>query len=131
MSSMMSLGLLIIRLVMGLTFAAHGAQKMFGWFKGTGLKKFSETLASMNVKPPMLNALVVASAEIVSGLLIATGLWIRLGAVLVVITMLVAIIKVHGKNGYLQKGGYEYNLHLIAIASGLACIGPGEYVLFF
>ncbi|GGB42612.1 oxidoreductase [Lentibacillus populi] len=131
MGSMMSLGVLVIRLVMGLTFAAHGLQKMFGWFKGTGLKKFAEVLASMNVKPPMLNAIFVALAEIIAGLLIATGIGIRLGAALVVITMLVAIIKVHGKNGYLQKGGYEYNLHLIAIAIGLAFTGPGSYVLFF
>ncbi|MCJ7840864.1 DoxX family protein [Lederbergia sp. NSJ-179] len=127
---MMSLGILIIRLVMGLTFAAHGTQKMFGWFKGTGLRKFAETLASINVKPPMLNAFLAALAEIIAGLFIATGVWMELGAVLVVITMLVAIMKVHGKNGYLQKGGYEYNLHLIAIAIGLAFIGPGKYVLF-
>lgn len=130
MNSMMSLGLLIIRLVMGLTFAAHGSQKLFGWFNGTGLKKFSASLSSMNVKPPLVNAVIAALAEIFSGLSIAAGVWMKLAAVLVVITMLVAIIKVHGKNGYLQRGGYEYHLHIMAIAIGLALIGAGKYVLF-
>jgi putative oxidoreductase len=130
MNKMMSLGLLIIRLVVGLTFAAHGSQKMFGWFKGPGLKRFSEALKAMNVKPPVLGAFLAALAEIVAGLFIAAGVWLGFAAVLVVITMLVAIIKVHGKNGYLQQGGYEYNLHLIAVAIGLALIGPGKYVLF-
>ncbi|WAH38322.1 DoxX family protein [Alicyclobacillus dauci] len=127
---MMSIGLLIIRLVVGLTFAAHGAQKMFGWFKGPGLKGFAGWLESINVKPPLLNAFLAALFEIVAGLLFAAGVWMWLAAALITITMLVAISRVHGKNGYIQPNGYEYNLHLIAVSIGIAMVGPGQYVLF-
>lgn len=127
---MISTGLLVIRLVVGLTFAAHGVQKMFGWFKGPGLTGFAGWLESMNVKPAKLNAFLAALAEIVAGLLFASGVMMWLAAALIVATMLVAIVKVHGKNGYIQPNGYEYNLHLIAVAIGMALVGPGEYVFF-
>lgn len=126
---MLSAGLLIIRLVVGLTFAAHGTQKLFGWFKGPGLKGFAGWLESLNIKPPFLNAFVAAFFEIVAGLLFAAGVWMWVAAALIILTMLVAIVKVHGKNGYIQPNGFEYNLHLIAIAIGMALVGPGAYVL--
>ncbi|WNC15230.1 DoxX family protein [Brevibacillus brevis] len=128
---MMDLGLLIIRLVIGLTFAAHGTQKLFGWFGGHGLKGTAGWLESIGVKPGVLMALLAGLGELVGGLLFAAGVWTWVGAALIVITMLMAIVKVHGPNGYwATQNGYEYNLALIAIAVGVALIGPGAYVLF-
>jgi putative oxidoreductase len=124
------LGLLIIRLVVGLTFMGHGAQKMFGWFNGPGLKGTAGWLESIGIKPGMLNAVLAAGAELLGGFLFAAGVWTWLGAALIVITMLVSIFTVHGKNGYwATEGGFEYNLILIAIAVGVALIGPGHYTL--
>jgi len=128
---MMDLGLLIIRLVIGLLFVGHGAQKLFGWFGGYGLKGTGGWLDSIGVKPGVAMALVAGLGELVGGLLFATGVGFWAGAVLIAITMLVAIVKVHGQNGlWATQNGYEYNLTLIAVAIGLALIGPGAYVLF-
>ena len=128
---MMDLGLLIIRLVIGLLFVGHGAQKLFGWFGGYGLKGTGGWLDSIGVKPGVAMALVAGLGELVGGLLFATGVGFWAGAVLIAITMLVAIVKVHGQNGlWVTQNGYEYNLALIAVAIGLALVGPGAYVLF-
>lgn len=126
----MALGLLIIRLVIGLSFAAHGSQKVFGWFGGYGPKGTGGFFDSIGIKPGVLMAVLAGLAEIAGGLLFAAGLWTPLGAALIVLTMLVAIIKVHAKNGYwVTSNGFEYNLTLIAIAVGVALIGAGEYSL--
>ncbi|NOU73323.1 DoxX family membrane protein [Paenibacillus sp. LMG 31458] len=127
---MMALGLLIIRLVIGLSFAAHGSQKVFGWFGGYGPKGTGGFFDSIGIKPGVLMAVLAGLAEIAGGLLFAAGLWTPLGAALIVLIMLGAIIKVHAKNGYwVTSNGYEYNLTLIAIAVGVALIGAGEYSL--
>jgi putative oxidoreductase len=123
-------GLLVIRLIVGLTFAGHGTQKLFGWFGGHGLKGTGEWLESIGVKPGILMALVAGLAEFIGGLLFAAGLWLPVAAALIVITMLGAIFTVHGKNGYwITQNGFEYNLVLIAVAIGVALIGPGVYAL--
>jgi putative oxidoreductase len=124
----MALGLLIIRLVVGLSFAAHGTQKVFGWFGGYGPKGTGGFFDSIGIKPGVLMAVLAGLSELAGGLLFAAGLWTPLGAALIALTMLVAIVKVHGKNGFwATSNGYEYNLTLIAIAIGVALIGAGEY----
>jgi putative oxidoreductase len=131
MNIMMDLGLLIIRLVVGLTFAGHGAQKLFGWFGGHGLKGTGGWMESIGLKPGVTMALLAGLGELVGGLLFAAGVGTWVGALLIALTMLVAIVKVHGANGYwVTQNGYEYNLVLIAVAIGVALIGPGAYVLF-
>ncbi|TRY24194.1 DoxX family protein [Brevibacillus sp. LEMMJ03] len=128
---MIDLGLLIIRLVVGLTFVGHGAQKLFGWFGGYGLKGTGGWLESIGLKPGVTMALLAGLGELVGGLLFAAGVGTWVGALLIALTMLVAIVKVHGANGYwATQNGYEYNLVLIAVAIGVALIGPGAYVLF-
>jgi putative oxidoreductase len=123
-------GLLIIRLVIGLTFMGHGAQKMFGWFNGPGIRGTAGWLESIGIKPGTMNAILAALAELIGGFLFAAGNWLWIGAALIVITMLVAIITVHGKQGlWATSGGFEYNLILITVAIGVALIGPGRYVL--
>ncbi|MEC0089089.1 DoxX family protein [Paenibacillus macquariensis] len=127
-----ALGLLIIRLVVGLSFMAHGAQKLFGWFGGYGPKGTGGWMESMGMKPGVLMAVMAGLMELIGGVLFASGLFTVIGAVLIVATMLGAIVKVHGPNGYwATANGYEYNLLLIAVAVavGLALIGAGDYSL--
>lgn len=125
---MLDLGLLVIRLVFGLTFAAHGTQKLFGWFGGYGIAGTAGWLESIGMKPGKLQAVMAGLAELGGGLLLALGLWTPLAAILIIATMLVAIAKVHGPKGYwATAGGYEYNMAIIAVALGLALTGPGSY----
>ncbi|UOF92886.1 DoxX family protein [Fodinisporobacter ferrooxydans] len=127
---MVGYGLLVIRLIVGLSFAGHGTQKLFGWFGGYGIKGTGGWLESIGIKPGALMALVAGLAELIGGLLFAAGLWLPLAAALIVITMLVAIITVHGKNGYwVTMNGIEYPLILIAVVIGVALIGPGAYAI--
>lgn len=124
----MNLGLLLIRVVIGLSFAGHGAQKLFGWFGGYGPKGTGGWLESIGIKPGVQMAILAGLAELGGGLLFAAGLWTWVAAGLITVSMLVAIFKVHGKNGYwVDKGGYEYAFVLIVIAIGVALIGPGAY----
>ncbi|ATF10883.1 DoxX family protein [Brevibacillus sp. HB1.2] len=128
---MLDTGLLLIRLVIGLTFAGHGAQKLFGWFGGYGLKGTGGWLESIGVKPGVAMAFVAGFSELIGGLMFAAGVGIWASSILLAFTMLVAILKVHGQNGYwVTQNGFEYNLTLIAVVIGVALIGPGAYVLF-
>ncbi|WP_124727664.1 DoxX family protein [Staphylospora marina] len=126
-----SLGLLLIRLVIGLTFVGHGLQKLFGWFGGGGLKGTGAWLESLGIRPGTGMALLAGLAETVGGLLFAAGSFLWVSAVLLSAVMLVAIKTVHAKNGYwITSGGMEYNVVLIAAVAGIAMVGPGQYVLF-
>jgi len=123
-----ALGLLIIRLVLGLTFIGHGVQKLFGWFGGYGLKGTGGWLDSIGVKPGVAAAFVIGLFEVVGGLLFVLGLWMPVAAALIIILMIGAIVTVHGKNGFwVTQNGIEYNVILIAISLALALIGPGAY----
>jgi putative oxidoreductase len=125
----MSYGLLFLRVVIGLVFFAHGAQKLLGWFGGTGLKGTRGWLASMNFRMPAVMALMVASAES-SGLLFALGLLTPFAALLMTSAMFVAIASVHWKNGFFNGSqGFEFNLSLIAAAVAVAATGPGRFSL--
>lgn len=122
------LGLLIIRLVVGLIFLAHGAQKLFGWFGGYGIKGTGGWFESIGVKPGATMAVLAGLSEFGGGLLFALGLVTPLAALLIIITMLVAIAKVHGTNGlWATANGYELNLLYIVIVLGVALIGAGSY----
>ena len=127
---MMDLGLLIIRLVIGILFIGHGAQKLFGWFGGYGLKGTGGWFDSIGMKPGVTLALFAGLAELLGGILLAAGLFTPLAALMIAGTMMMAILKVHGPNGlWSTSNGYEYNLTLIAVTIGLALIGPGRYAI--
>ncbi|NQD65131.1 DoxX family protein [Bacillus haikouensis] len=127
---MVSLGLLIIRLVIGVLFIGHGAQKLFGWFGGHGLKGTGGWFESIGMKPGVKMALLAGLAELIGGVLFALGLLTPFAAILIAATMFMAIIKVHGQNGiWATSNGYEYNLTLLAVAIGIALVGPGQYAL--
>ncbi|MFD2707138.1 DoxX family protein [Salibacterium lacus] len=130
MSLLASTGLLIIRLVIGLSFAAHGAQKLFGWFGGHGLKATGGFFDSIGIKPGYTMALVAGLAEFAGGLLFALGLLTPAAGIIIAVTMIGAIVKVHGPNGFWStEGGYEYNLMLLAAGIGIAFIGAGSFSL--
>ncbi|MBN8203201.1 DoxX family protein [Bacillus sp. NTK034] len=127
---MMDLGLLIIRLVIGVLFIGHGAQKLFGWFGGHGLKGTGGWFDSIGMKPGVMMALFAGLAELIGGILFALGFLTPLAALMIAGTMIMAIVKVHGPNGlWATSNGYEYNLTLISVAIGIALIGPGRYAL--
>lgn len=125
-------GVLILRVVLGLTMAAHGYNKFFG--KG-GLKGTAGWFDSMGMKPGMFHARVAATTEMAAGLGLAVGLLTPIPAAGFVALMFVAAWTVHKDNGFfIVKEGYEYNLVLAASAVGIATIGAGklslDHVLF-
>ncbi len=130
MAVTLSLGLLLLRVVCGLTLAAHGAQKLFGWFGGSGFAKQREGMAKQGYKPALLWAFFVVLGEVGGGLSLAFGLLTPLGAAGVVGAMFMAIFKVHWKNGFWNgKRGIEFPLALLTIAAALGIMGPGDYSL--
>lgn len=123
---MEDVGIFVLRLVVGGLLAGHGAQKLFGWFGGYGLKGTGGFMESIGLKPGVAMAALAGISEFAGGLLLVAGFLVPVAALLIAAAMLVAIVKVHGANGpWSEKGGYEYNLVLIAAAVALALVGPG------
>ena len=117
---LVDLSLLILRVVVGIIFAAHGAQKLFGAFGGMGL---AETVKMMG---PL--GYLVTIGEFFGGLGLVVGFLTRFSAASLLVIMLGAIALVHGKNGFfLDKGGFEYNLALIGLLAPILLCGPGRY----
>src|SRR3954467_6250758 len=126
----MNLGLLVIRLVVGGLLFAHGAQKLSGWFGGTGPQATGKTFESLGLRPGAAMAVGAGLGEAGGGILIATGLLTPFGAMLLVAVMAHAIRTFHWAKGlWATDGGFEYNLLIIAAAVGLAGIGPGAWSL--
>ncbi|OLB14789.1 MAG: oxidoreductase [Gemmatimonadetes bacterium 13_2_20CM_70_9] len=125
-----NLGLLALRLTLGLVFLGHGSQKAFGSFGGPGFAGATGFIGSLGLRPaPFWTALAVGG-ELLAGLLFLLGLLTPVAGLLVLATMAVAIAKVHGPKGFfVQNGGYEYNLVLIIAAVALALVGPGAFSL--
>src|SRR5690606_15414641 len=120
-------GLLILRVVLGLTMAAHGYNKFFGGGRIPGTAGWFE---SIGMKPGMLHARIAATAEIAAGLGLAVGLLTPVPAAGFVALMLVAAWTVHRKNGFfIVKEGWEYNLVLAAAAVSVGATGAGKYSL--
>jgi len=123
-------GLLVARLVFGLTMSAHGAQKLFGWFGGYGLAGTSQMFAQLGFRPARLFTAIASGAEVGGGLLVALGLLGPIGPALLLSVMIVAAVTVHWSNGFFaMKNGIELPLLYAAFAVGLALSGPGRYSL--
>jgi putative oxidoreductase len=126
----MALGLLFIRAVLGLTIAAHGAQKLFGFFGGHGPGGTAGSFEGLGFRAPLLMAVAAGASELGGGLLFTAGLMLPLAALVIAVVMLTAIATVHWRNGFWNSaGGYEYPLVIWATAVGLAATGPGRYSL--
>ena len=122
----LNLGLLILRVVVGLTVAAHGAQKLFGWWGGPGIAGWTQSVTKLRIRPAAPWAWIAALSEFGGGLLFALGFLSPLGSFGIAGAMLVAIATVHWANGFWNgKRGYEFNLTLLASAAAVALAGPG------
>lgn len=118
---------LALRLPIGIIFAAHGAQKLFGWFGGYGLEGTGKWMASIGLEPGYLMALLAGSGEFFGGLALIIGLLVRPAAAVLVIAMLVAIFSVHFANGlFMSNNGYEFGLALLAASVSLMLSGAGR-----
>lgn len=124
----MSYGVLLLRLVLGLTLAAHGAQKLFGAFGGGGPRGTAASFASLGFRAPLLMAFAAGTAELGGGLLVAIGLLTPLGALAIAVVMLNAIATSHWRNGFWNTNrGYEYNALVWAAAVALATTGGARF----
>lgn len=123
----MDIGLLLLRLAVGLTLAAHGTQKLFGWFGGPGLSAAGQFFTVLGFPPGRRHALMAALGETLGGVLLAVGLATPAAVALVVSVMMVAVMTVHLAKGFFsQNGGYEYPFVLAMAALTLAFTGPGS-----
>lgn len=126
----LALSLLILRVAIGLLIAAHGSQKLFGWFGGAGFVGTVGFLGKQGFRPAWFWALLGCLGEFAGGLLLALGLLSPLAALGVFAAMLMAVLKFHWSKGFWgTKGGYEYPLVLALLAALLGLSGPGSYSL--
>lgn len=116
------LSLLVVRVVAGIVFAAHGAQKLFGVWDGPGLAKMVEMMGFLGYP--------VTIGEFFGGLGLIVGFLTRFSAASNIVIMFGAIFMVHGKNGFfLQNQGFEYNLALIGLMLPTFLAGPGKFAI--
>jgi len=127
---MAGVGLLIARVVLGTLMAAHGSQKLFGWFGGHGLRTTGEFFVQLGFRPGRLFATAASVGEVTSGLLVALGFLGPVGPALMISVMIVAAISVHWAHGlFATSNGIELPLLYATGALGLALVGPGPYSL--
>ena len=125
---MLSWGILILRLGIGIMFAAHGLQKAFGFFGGPGIKGFSQMLSGLGFVPAALWAYLGAYTEVLGGVFLILGLFTRASAAMLLVLIVTAGIKVHlGKGFFLSNGGFEYTFVIAAACLALLLLGPGKF----
>ena len=125
-----SFGLLVLRVVVGLIMAAHGAQKLLGWFGGYGLRGTGEFFVQLGFQPGPAFAAAASISEIISGLLVTLGFLGPIGPALMISVMIVAAMTVHWEHGlFAANNGIELPLLYGAAAFGLALTGFGQYSL--
>jgi putative oxidoreductase len=124
-----SIGMLIIRIVVGLLFIGHGTQKLFGWFGGHGRSGTTGFMESLGYPAPGAAAVVGGVAETLGGVLLLLGLLTPLGSLLVIAMMVSAMLAVHVRNGmWNTSGGIELPLVYAVVAAAIA-FGPGRFSL--
>lgn len=130
MNLSLNLGLLILRLAVGLTIAAHGLQKLVPWSGGPGFTKMAQGLQKQGFKPAWFWASLAVLGELGGGLSVASGFLTPVGAAGIFGAMVIAVFKSHWKNGFwLNKHGYEYALLLLLTSLSIGLAGPGSYSL--
>jgi len=123
----MDLGILLLRVTVGLVLAVHGSQKVFGWFGGYGPDVTGQFMEALGFRPGRRHAVTAGYVELVGGVLLALGFLTPLAATLIASVMVVAAATVHWKNGFfITSGGYEFNLVIGVAALTVAFTGPGE-----
>lgn len=127
---MEDVALLIVRAVIGGLFVGHGVQKLFGWFGGYGIAGTGAFMESIGLRPGKQMALLAGLSEVLGGVFLMAGVLLPLAALFIGGAMVIAIAKVHGKNGlWSQNNGFEYNLVLLVVVVALALLGPGSLSL--
>lgn len=120
-------GALALRVPVGVIFAAHGAQKLFGWFGGYGLEGTGQFFGSVGLNPGYLMALLAGLVEFFGGLALVLGVLVRPAAAALAFAMLIAVFAVHWSKGFFaSSGGYEYALALFAASLALVFSGAGR-----
>jgi putative oxidoreductase len=123
-------GLSVVRILVGVIFMAHGAQKLFGLFGGYGLEGTGQWMESIGLAPGYLMALLSGSAEFFGGLALVVGLLARPAALALSVTLVVAIFSVHIGNGlFMSNNGYEFALALLAGTVAVLIEGAGRLSL--
>ncbi len=122
-------GLLILRVVVGLLFAGHGAQKLFGWFGGPGLAGWTDAVRALGYQPARWFALAHGIAEVAGGLLLVLGLLTPLGAAALIGVMINAAASKLANGLWIGSGGFEYEVVLIAVGVVFAVAGAGSLSL--
>ncbi|QFS86276.1 MULTISPECIES: DoxX family protein [unclassified Marinobacter] len=120
-------GALALRIPVGIIFAAHGAQKLFGWFGGYGLEGTGQWMDSIGLSPGFLMALLAGGTEFFGGLALIIGLLVRPASAALAFAMVIAIFSVHIQNGlFMSNNGYEFGLALLAASVSLMFSGAGR-----
>jgi len=128
LSTRAGLGLTVVRMLVGIIFMAHGAQKLFGLFGGYGLQGTGQWMESIGLAPGYLMALLSGSAEFFGGLALVIGLLARPAALALSVTLVVAIFSVHIGNGlFMSNNGYEFALALLAGTVAVLIEGAGRF----
>ena len=123
-------GITLLRIITGLTFMAHGSQKLFGMFGGYGLAGTGQWMESIGLAPGYLMALMAGSAEFFGGLALVIGLLVRPAAAALIVLAVVAVFSVHWVNGFfITANGYEYAMMLGIISATLLIEGAGKLSL--
>ena len=119
-----------LRFSLGVIFIAHGLQKAYGLFAGSGIKNFSNMLSSIGFVPPLLWAYLAAYLELIGGFCLLIGLGTRIFSGLLFILIAIAAVTVHLRNGFfLMNGGVEYTFIIAAMCLSLAILGSGKFGL--
>ena len=126
----MDFGLFVLHAAVGLFFIGHGAQKLFGAFGGHGLEGTGGFFESLGLRPGRMHATAAGLAEFAGGISLALGLFVPVGAALIVATMVAAIATVHAGNGpWVTENGWELNVTYALVAVALAGAGAGAWSL--
>lgn len=127
---MINWAVLILRACLGIIFIAHGFQAAFAMFGGPGINGFSQMLSGMGFRPATFWAYIGAYTELIGGVCLILGLFVRPAAWLLLIFICVAAIKAHlAKGFFLQNGGFEYNFAIACICIVLILLGAGKFSL--
>ena len=127
MGSRAGYGLTVLRIFVGIIFAAHGSQKLFGWFGGGGLAGTAQWMESIGLAPGTLMAVLAGGTEFLGGLALIVGLLARPAALGLSFTLLVAIFSVHISNGlFMANNGYEFALALLGGTVAVLIEGAGK-----
>lgn len=127
---MVDWAILILRLCLGIVFIAHGLQAAFGMYGGPGINGFTNMLSGLGFKPAVLWAYVGAYVELFGGLMLILGVFTRIAALLILLFMIVAVLKVHLTKGFfIQSGGFEYNFVIVGVCIALIILGAGKIAI--